>query len=301
MNLIRIIRAPFLTATVAPGLVGAALAWSEGELNLGYLLLTVIGIACVNAGVNTANDYFDHISGNDEGNQELTPFSGGSRVIQEGMVSARQVLTISLLFFAMGSAIGLVLVLTRGWPVFWFGLLGVFIGFFSSAPPFRLNYVGHGLGELAAGIGCGPLIVMGSYYVQAQRLSWEAFGVSVIVGCFEAAVLFVNEFPDYEADKAVGKDTLVVVMGKERAVWGYLALLAAAYATLIFGIAIGLFPLPLLLVLLTLPLAVKGIQGVFRHHNDTAKLVPTNALTIQLNLVTSVLLCVGFVIAGILT
>ena len=300
MNLVRVIRAPFFTATVIPGLVGATLAWSEGRLHIGYLLLTVIGIACANAGVNTANDYFDHVSGNDEGNAELTPFSGGSRVIQEGMVAPRQMLRLSLTFFAAACLIGFVLVFARGWTILLFGLAGVAIGFFSSAPPLRLNYVGHGLGELAAGIGCGPVIVMGSYYVQAQRLTWEAFWASAIVGCFVAAVLYVNEFPDYEADKAVGKHTLVVVLGKERAVWGYPALLIAAYLILIVGVAMGILPPPLLLVLLTAPLAYKGVQGVLRNHGDTAKLIPTNALTIQLNLVSGVLLCVGFVVAGIL-
>ena len=297
MRLLQVIRAPFFTATVIPGLVGAALAWSEGRLHLGYLLLTVIGIICINAGTNTANDYFDHLSGNDAANQELTPFSGGSRFIQRGLVSPQRMLALSLTSFAGGAIIGLYLAASRGWAILWIGLLGVIIGFFSSAPPLKLNYRGHGLGELAAGIGCGPLIVMGSYYVQAQRLTAEAFWVSLAVGFLVAAVLYINEFPDYAADKAANKHTVVVLLGRERAVGGYVALLAAPYAIILVGVAVGLLPAALLISLLTLPLAWQGVQGVRKHHNDTVKLIPTNATTVQLNLVFGLLLCVGYAIA----
>jgi 1,4-dihydroxy-2-naphthoate octaprenyltransferase len=301
MNLVRVIRAPFFTATVIPGLVGAALAWYDGSLHVGYLLLTVIGIVCINAGLNTSNDYFDHLSGNDAANHELTPFSGGSRTIQEGMVTPRQMLLISLAFYGVAMAIGILLVAMRGLPLLWISLAGMFLAVFSSAPPIRLNYVGHGLGELASMIGCGPALVLGSYYVQTQRLTWESFWVSVIVGCFVAAVLYVNEFPDYAADKAAGKNTLVVVLGKDKAVWGYVALLVGAYGVLVVGAALGLFPVTILAALISFPLAYRGIRGLFRHYNDTRKLIPTNAMTIQLNLAVGLLLCVGYVIAGIVS
>jgi 1,4-dihydroxy-2-naphthoate octaprenyltransferase len=300
MKLIRILRAPFFTATVIPGLVGATIAWKDGYLHLGYLALTVIGIIFANAALNTSNDYFDHLSGNDEANQELTPFSGGSRTIQQGVLSAKQMLGISIFFYVGAILIGLFLAATRGLPILWIGLVGLFIAFFSSAPPFRLNYRGHGLGELAAGLGCGPAIVLGSYYVQAQQFTWEAFWVSVIVGFFVAAVLYVNEFPDYAADKAVGKETLVVTMGKEKATWGYMVLVLLPYLVLIAGVLVGLLPYITLVLLLSLPLAYKGIRGLFRWYDNTAKLVPTNALTIQLNLIAGLLLCASYVAAGVI-
>ena len=172
-----------------------------------------------------------------------------------------------------------------------------FLGFFSSAPPIKLNYLGHGLGELATGIACGPLIVLGSYYVQAQRVSYEALWASIPVGLLVAAVLYINEFPDYEADKAVGKNTLTVVLGRQRAVWGYIALLVASYGVIVVGIVLGVFPYTLLLALLTLPLANRGIQGALRFPSDTPKLVSTNAVTVQLHLLIGLLLCGGYVIA----
>ena len=244
-----------------------------------------------------SNDYFDHLSGNDEVNQELTPFSGGSRTIQEGILSAKQVLIWSLLFTLIGITIGLYLVIARGWFVLWLGIAGVFIALFTSAPPIKLNYRGHGWGELATFIGSGPLIVVGSYYVQAQRATWEALWASVPVGLLGAALIWINEFPDYEADKAVGKNTLVVLLGKRRAVWGYAALLAAVYGVVVTGVALGFLPGALLLVLLTAPLAYKGIRGALRFYDNTLKFIPTSAATVQLYLATALLLCVGYAIA----
>ena len=299
-TMIKVTRAPFFASLLASVLVGTALAWHEGSFHWGYFLLTLVGIVCINAGLNMSNDYFDHLSGNDEINQELTPFSGGSRTIQEGILSAKQVLIWSLLFFLVGIVIGLYLALARGWLVLWLGMAGVFLAFFSSAPPFRLNYLGHGLGELATGIGTGPLIVLGSHYVQSQRTTYEAWWASILMGLLGAALIFINEFPDYEADRAVAKNTLVVLLGRQRAVWGYIGLLVAFYVVVVVGVALSLFPSTLLLAFLSLPLAYRGIRGVMRFHSNTPRLIPASAATIQLYLANGLLLCLGYAIEKIL-
>jgi 1,4-dihydroxy-2-naphthoate octaprenyltransferase len=293
-TLIRVTRAPFFTATIVPTLLGAVIAWREGFFHGGYLILTLIGIVCINAGLDTSNDYFDHLSGNDVGNHELTPFSGGSRTIQDGVLSPRQVLVCSAFFYLIGIVIGLYLAAVRGWVILGLGMAGVFLAFFHNAPPVRLYYLGPGVGELAVGVGCGPLVVLGSYYVQAQRMSYEPLWASIPVGLLITAVLYINEFPDYEADKAVGKKTVPAVLGRARAVWGYIALMVGAYGTILIGIALGVFPYALLLALLTMPLTYRGIRGAIRFHSDTSKLVPTLAATIQLHLVTGLLLFFGY-------
>jgi len=299
-TVIRVIRAPFFSATVVPVLLATAIGWQEGVFHWGYFLLTLIGIVCIHAGLNMSNDYFDHLSGNDEINLELTPFSGGSRTIQDSILSARQVLMWSLFFYLIGIAIGLYLALARGWVVLWLGMAGVFLAFFHTAPPFKLSYLGHGLGELAAGIGCGPLIVSGSYYVQTQSPSYEALWASIPVGLLIAAVLYINEFPDYEADRAVGKNTLIVVLGRQHAVWGYVALLVSSYAVVVVGIALGILPHPLLLALLTLPLAYRAIRGAMCFHSNTPKLIPTCAATVHLHLANGLLLSLGYAMAKFL-
>ncbi|OGO05904.1 MAG: 1,4-dihydroxy-2-naphthoate octaprenyltransferase [Chloroflexi bacterium RBG_13_56_8] len=280
--------------------MGAILAWRDGYFHWGYFLLTLVGIVCVNAGLDMSNDYFDHVAGTDDVNETLTPFSGGSRVIQEGVVTARQVLVASLACYAVGIAIGLYLAVTRGWPVLWLGLIGVFLAFFHNAPPVRIYNIAPGLGELAVGIGCGPLVVMGTYYVQAQQLPLEAILVSIPVGCLIAAVLYINEFPDIEADRIAGKKTVPVVVGRRRAVVGYIALIIASYASILVGALLGIFPYTLLIALLGVPLAFRAIRGAQRFHSDTPQLIPVMAATIQLHLMTGVLLCAGYVIAGVL-
>jgi 1,4-dihydroxy-2-naphthoate octaprenyltransferase len=299
-TIVRIVRAPFLTAIVVPVLVGTCVAWSEGNLHVGYFLLTFVGAVCVQAASNMSNDYFDHLAGTDESNRELTPFSGGSRVIQDGTFGARQVLIVSVILYVVGAAIGVYLALVRGWPVLWIGLIGVFVAFFHNAPPFRLYYLVPGLGELAVGLGFGPVTVLGAYYVQAQQLDLGALWASIPVGLLIAAVLYINEFPDYQADKSVGKKTLVVALGRERAVWGYMALLIAAYVMVVLGVALRILPLTALLALLVLPLVYRGIQGARRFHSNTPKLIPTNAMTIQIHLLTGLFLCVGYIIARFL-
>ena len=298
-TLVRITRAPFFTATIVPTLVGAAVAWRQGHFQWGYFLLTLLGMICVQVGFDMSNDYFDHVAGTDDINRELTPFSGGSRVIQEGVISARRVLAVSLTFYAAAIVIGVYLAAVRGLPILWLGLIGVFLAFFHNAPPVRLYNLAPGVGELAVGIGCGPLIVLGTTYVQAQRFTWEALLASIPVALLIAAVLYINEFPDVEADRLAGKKTIPVVVGRERAVGGYIALLVGTYATIIIAVAAAILPAAALLALLSLPLAIRAMRGARQYHSDTPNLIPTLAITTQVHLLTGLLLCVGYVIAGL--
>ncbi len=295
----RITRARFLTAVVVPVLLGTVVAWREGTFHLGYFVLTLMGAACIQLGLDMSNDYFDHLSGNDEMNIELTPFSGGSRVIQDGTLGARQVLVGALAFYLAGIAIGLYLSWTRGWAILWIGLAGVFLAFFHNAPPINLYRLAPGTGELAVGLGFGPIAVLGAYYVQAQELSLEALCISIPVGLLIAAVLYINEFPDHDADQRVGKKTLVVALGRKRAVWGYVALVVTAFASVFAGGITRLFPVTALLALATLPLAYRAVRGAAHYYADTTQLIPTNAATIQLHLLTGLLLCLGYIISGL--
>ena len=285
---------------IVPTLVGGTLAWKDGSFHWGYFLLTLVGIICVNAGFDMSNDYFDHVSGTDDVNDAGTPFSGGSRVIQEGIATARQVLVASLLCYGMACAIGLFLAYVRGWAILWLGLAGVFLAFFHNAPPIKIYNIAPGLGEVAVGIGCGPLIVVGAYYVQRQQITLEAVLVSIPVGLLIAAVLYINEFPDLEADRLAGKKTMAVVIGRERAVIGYQAMVVLTYIVIVAGVVIGLLPITLLLALLVVPLAMRAVKGARRFHSDIPQLIPVMATTIQVHLLTGLLLSMGYVAAKVL-
>jgi len=297
-KVIRILRAPFFTATFVPVFLGTAIAWREGYFHLGYFLLALIGAVAAHAATNIINDYGDHLSGNDEVNPHPTPFSGGSRVIQEGLVSPRTMLYIALACYALTIIIGLYLAYVRGWLLIAIGAAGIFLSAWYSIPRLGASYIGHGLGELAVGIGFGPIMVLGAYYVQAQRLSWPAFWASLPVGFLIAEVLYVNEFPDYPADKAVDKHTLIVHWGREKAVRGYVLIMIAAYVAILVGVLAGWMPWTSLVAALTIPMAYKAVRTLRQFYNRVPEIIPANAATIQVHLFTGLLLVAAYLIAG---
>ena len=167
---------------------------------------------------------------------------------------------------------------------------------FNSAPPLRLSYVGHGLAELGVGVGFGPVTVLVSYYVQTQQLSAAAAWASLPVAILIIAVLYINEFPDYAADKETAKHTPVVMLGRSRAVWGYVFLIAASYVTVLIEVGLGIVPLAWLVALLTLPLAYRAIRCATHCYDSVEQLLPANAATVQIHLFTGLLLSLGSVL-----
>jgi 1,4-dihydroxy-2-naphthoate octaprenyltransferase len=294
------LRAPFFTASIVPVLLGAAVAWSNtGHFEFLAFVLTLIAGVCLHAGTNVANDYFDHKSGNDEINVEfIRPFTGGSRLIQKGLLSPRTVLTEAIVLFAIGGVIGIYLAVTKGPAILVLGVVGAFCGFFYTAPP--VNIAARGIGELVVGVNFGILMTLGSYYVQARQFSETAFLASLPVAILIADVLYINEFPDLAADKAVGKNHIVARLGKEKAVWGYLILTLAAYLSILIPVATRSIPPYCLLSVITLPLAMRAINVAIINYRDSAKLAPANAATILIHALTGILVAVGFILDRII-
>ncbi len=293
------LRAPFFTADLAPVLVGALLAWARtGVFHFWYFLLTLIGAVALNAGTNMTNDYFDHKWGSDEVNVEYAnPFTGGSRLIQMGLVKPEEMLWQGIGFFALGAVIGLFLAFTRSWAILWLGVIGVFCGYFYTAPPFRLARTG--LGELAVGLCFGPLMVLGAYVVQTRQLAWEPVIAGIPVGILIALVLWINEFQDMRADAAVGKNHLVVRLGRRRAATVYGALLLLTYLSILGGILLDNVTPFALVGLLTAPLAWQAYRIARVHYDHPRELTPANALTIRIHLLTGLLIGLGYLIQGL--
>ncbi len=291
-------RLPFLTATAIAVLLGTAIAWKDGFLNLPLFLLTLAGVACFHIGTNVINDYFDFGSNADNVNLTPTPFSGGSRVIQRGLLAPSSVRNLALLFYVTGAAIGLILVAVRGAGVLALGTAGFLLGFLYTAPPFRLAH--RGLGEIAVGLGFGPVIVVGTYFVQAGRWSAEAVYASLPVALLITAVLYINEFPDKHWDAKTGKRTLIVRLPTPAAINGYLLMVLAAYAIIVIGVIARVMPVATLLGLLTIPMARNAFNTLRRHHAYPYRLIPANATTIFVHLLTGLLLFAGYVIGGII-
>lgn len=303
MNLkiwLKAVRVPFFTATIIPITFGYLAAWHGGGVFVWRdFLLVLLGGIFIHAGTNLANDYFDYRAKCDEANPTPTPFSGGSRVIQDGLIRPGKILFASLLFFILGSAIGLYFNYVCGGNVILIlGAIGVFLGFFHSAKPLHIGY--GTLGELATGLGFGPLMVMGAYYVGARALTPEVFLASIPIGILIALVLFINEFPDYVGDKAVGKRTLVVVLGKKRAVVLYQMLLLIQYVVIIELAIFKVLPYACLLAFLTIPIALKAFAVSRNNYEKVYEMLPANAATIGLHSIIGLLLSAGIVLDKII-
>jgi 1,4-dihydroxy-2-naphthoate octaprenyltransferase len=291
-------RLPFLTATAIPVLLGTVIAWNEGFFNLPLFLLTLLGAVSFHIGHNVINDYFDSLSGADEANLTPTPFSGGSRVIQRGLMAPRAVRNLAIAFYVIGTAIGLLLTVVVGPVILLLGLLGFLVGFLYTAPGFRLAH--RGLGEIMVGLGFGPVIVLGAYFVQAGRWSAEALYASLPVALLIAAILYINEIPDKPWDAKSGKRTLVVRLSTPGAIRGYVVLLSASYGLIVVGVAAGIMPTATLLGLLTVPMAIQAYNMLRRHHAYPYRLIPANAMTVMLHMATGLLLFAGYFLGGLI-
>lgn len=293
---IKAARLPFLTATIIPVILGTVIAWSEtGRFSIVNFILAVTGISFLHTGTNLMNDYFDHRTGNDLSNKNYTPFNGGSRVIQDGLIRPKGILLFSLACFVIGSIIGLWINYSLKTNVVLFmGIIGVFLGIFYTALPLKIGY--RGLGEIIVGFCFGPLVVTGAYYVQAMRFSWTAFWASIPVGILVALILFINEFPDYEADKTVHKNTFVVLFGKEKAIILFNILLWLVYFIIAVCTIFKALPWAILITFLTIPAAFRITKVSMKNFDKVNDLLPANAGMIKLHIMASFFMSISFLL-----
>jgi 1,4-dihydroxy-2-naphthoate octaprenyltransferase len=263
-------------ASFASMVLGAAAAGRDGDLAWGWLGLTVAGIFFIEVAKNASGELFDFDSGADlaVAPQDRSPFSGGKRVLVDRLLSREQTRNIAAVAYVLGAAAGLAIAAAREPRVLWLGLAGIALAFFYQAPPFKLSY--RGLGEAAVALAYGPLVCGGTYLVQRSGVSADVLLLSVPLGALVAAFLWINEFPDYAADRVAGKRTLVVRLGRRRAARVFAVLVAASFAFL------GLLPLwdaprGVLLGLAGLPFALAASWRLLREPEVTARVVPAQA------------------------
>jgi len=293
---LRTTRLPFLTATIIPVLLGILIAASHGFFDLGAALLTIIGASFVQLGLNVANDVFDTMSGADDANVTPTQFSGGSRVIQYGLVSFRQMATLSTIFYVLAGLIGLVLLATHGsTALLVIGVVGFIVSLGYTAPP--LKFVYRGLGEVAVALGFGPLMLLGAYVVQTGgALAWEPFVASIPVALLVALILYVNEIPDRRSDARAGKRTLPVRFSPRTIITGYNVAVAAAMVVLVTGVVAGVLPVPVLVMLATIPLALRVSRGLAPNYDNPYALMAIMGVNVQLHLRAGLLLIAAYIV-----
>ncbi len=284
------IRANFLILAVVLVMIGGAAAWHDNMFNIFLFVLTVLGVTAAHISVNLFNEYSDWKTGIDD-NTVRTPFSGGSGNLQEGLLEPGHVnyaawITLSISFF-----IGLYLAWVSGWPVL------VLMAAGGIATVFYTDYLTRWMvGEIIAGATLGSFVVIGAYYVQTMSINSAIVWASIPPGILTMLLLFLNEFPDAEADRAGGRRHLVIILGKTCASILYAALLVTVYAVLAAGVVRGVLPGAVILGLLTFPVALGAGYRTLRYAHNSSLIVSALGLNVVVVLVTDFLIALGFVI-----
>jgi 1,4-dihydroxy-2-naphthoate octaprenyltransferase len=254
----------------------------------------LVGVLCVHLGANLANDYFDEVTGCDRANTEPTPFSGGSRVIQEGLIPRSTILDVSIIFLVAGLMQGLILnSMIPGNLVLLLGLAGIALGVLYTAVPVKLSY--RGVGEIAVFAAFGPLEVAGSYLCQAGRIDPHVIAVSVPAGLLVLGILLVNEVLDVAGDQRAGKRTLVVALGKKKGYSLFLLVYAGAYAWIILGLATRLYSLWAALALIPAAAFSRDLMPA-RALRERADTIKASRNTILSQVLTTALLACSFLL-----
>ncbi len=268
-------------ASTVPMLVGTALAFGlTGSFSLYWFFAALVGIYFIEIGKNAVNEVVDYQSGVDRflTPGERTPFSGGKKTIVDGLLSVAEARVIALATLGAGALVGLYIAYFREPAVLWVGLLGMFFAVFYSLAPFKFSY--RGLGEAAVGLTFGPLITSGAYLVQAHTLSPLVVLASLPIGFLIANVLWINQYPDYEADRKGHKRNGVVRLGKKKGVGVFAALFGAAYGFLVVLFLASGNPF-WLLPFAHLGLAMRAVRVAREHYNFLPRQLEANARTIQ--------------------
>ncbi|MDX6668769.1 MAG: 1,4-dihydroxy-2-naphthoate polyprenyltransferase [Solirubrobacteraceae bacterium] len=278
-----------LPASVAPVLVGTALAGHDGTFHALRFVAALLGAIFIQVGTNLSNDYSDARRGADTEDR-----LGPVRVTAGGLVPPRQVLIATYVSFGVAVLVGVYLVAVAGWELLAVGAASILAGVLYTGGPRPYGY--EGLGELFVFLFFGIVAVTGSYFVQRQRLPWEAFALAVPVGLLAAAILMVNNIRDLETDRRAGKRTLAVRLGRKRARLTYGLMVYGAFLSAPVPWLLGSLSFCLLLPWLALPLAVPIVRTVAQR-TDGPSLNEALARTGMLQLAFCVLLSAGVLLS----
>ena len=285
-------RVPFLILTPACVLLGIATAVRTGvQINPLHILWVLVSAICTHISVNAFNEYDDFKSGLDTHTQR-TPFSGGSGTLPANPQMARIALTTALISLGVVILTGIFFTWQKGLAILPLGLLGVFV-IVSYTPWLTRNPL---LCLLAPGLGFGPLMVMGTHFALSGQYSWTAFVASLVPFFLVSNLLLLNQFPDVEADKTVGRRHFPILIGRKLSSFIFSSFLVLTYITILVGVLLTLLPPWSLLGMATLYLAIPLLKGSIKHAEDIQNLIPFMGKNMLVNLLTPVLVAIGIFI-----
>ena len=287
---LRAVRIRFLLASIISVALGLAInSWQNNTFDIGFAALTFVGVAALHASVDLLNDYWDYKRQIDTDTQR-TKFSGGTGVLPEGLLKPQQVYRAGMLMLIIGSAVGAFFIFERGITI------AVILGFaIVSIYFYSTRIVDSGLGEVFVAIK-GAMIVLGTYFVQSSHITSEPIIAGIVSGVLSSTVLFVNSFPDYDADKKHGRKTLVIVLGKDKAsstIWVFPGII---YGIIVAGVVSGIFPIVSLMTLATIPMVVQAAISLKKNYDDTNRLVPVMERFVTFGRITGALFVVSFLV-----
>ena len=287
---LRAIRIRFLLASVVAVSAGLAITWwHTGSITILDAILTMCGVLALHASVDLLNDYWDFKRGIDTTTQR-TKMSGGSGVLPDGLLKPTQVYTAGIIFLIIGASIGVYFVATDGI------IIGIILAFaVISIYFYSTKLVNWGLAEVFVTIK-GSMIVLGTYFVQTSQITEPVILCGIVIGVLSSLVLFITSFPDYDADKAKGRKTLVISLGRQKAcsvLWVFPIII---YGISIIAVAFEIFPVSCLIILLTIPLIVKSGHKLKQNYEKLTSLVSAMASALYFSRITGALLVVGFLV-----
>ncbi len=287
-------RVPFLLLTPSCVTLGAGVSyWHTGKLDWVLFIFVLIGAICAHISVNAFNEYYDWKSGLDFKTLK-TPFSGGSGTLPENPSSARYAITTAWISFIITLSLGVYFVWLRGLMLLPIGIAGL-LSLILYTIWFTKNPI---LCLISPGLGFGIFMVMGTEFVLSGSYSWTGFIASLVPFFLVSDLLLLNQFPDVEPDRSVGRRHILIIYGFRAGSIIYGIFLGFAYLTIIIGVIFKYLPVASLLGYITIPLAIKAFMGAYRYEDDIKGLMPSMGMNVLVNLLTPVLTAVGFFISG---
>jgi 1,4-dihydroxy-2-naphthoate octaprenyltransferase len=274
-------------------LVGIGTAvWSSQNVSILEIFIVLIGAIAAHISVNAFNEYYDFKTGLDFRTRR-TPFSGGSGTLPESPGASLYALATAWISFAIVAIIGIYFVLLRGPLLLPVGILGLILLIVYTLWLTR-NPV---LCLIAPGLGFGVLMVMGTNFALTGEYSWTSFIASLVPFFLVSNLLLINQFPDVEADRSVGRRHFPITIGRIKSAWIYVTFLSLAFIVIVLGVFIQYLPPLSLLGLLGLPLAIRLMIGAVRYAEDIDQLVPVLSLNVLLTILMPVLFGIGMLIS----
>ena len=289
----------FVPPSIFPAAIAALVSWAVNQaFSLWYFFLVLLGVTINHIALNMTDDYFDFKYAVDRLKPgEKNPYTGGSGTLTSELIAPNAMFNVFVFLYCIVIAIGIYLGIVRGLLILLFGFVGVFCSICYTAPPIKFSH--RGLGELGLLLNFGPIIGLGSYFVQAQQLSVEVLLATLPCGIMLFSMIVINEIPDLRDDKKAGKLTLIARYGTHAGLKLYVGSWAATYLVILLGVAFHALSTFTLIALFSFPLAYKSIKILITHYENPQEMAPANLDMIRAHSVTSILLVGAYAFEGL--